>query len=52
MQTGAFQSYLDGLVSGRFRMPLERVFRFEEIRDAHVLMESNRAAGKIVVTLE
>lgn len=52
MRTGALQSYLDGLVSGRFRMPLERVFRFEDIREAHALMESNRAAGKIVVTLE
>jgi len=29
-----------------------RVFKFEEIRDAHRAMESNEAKGKIVVTVE
>jgi hypothetical protein len=28
-----------------------RIFRFEEIQDAHRLMESSQANGKIVVTL-
>jgi len=51
MQTAALQDYLTGLEEGRYRMPLERVFPFEEIRDAHALMESNAAAGKIVVTV-
>lgn len=49
MATAALQDYLRGLEAGRYRMPLERVFRFDEIAEAHALMESNGAAGKIVV---
>jgi NADPH2:quinone reductase len=49
MRTDALQAYLDGLEAGCYRLPLERVFGFDEIGDAHALMESNTAAGKIVV---
>jgi NADPH:quinone reductase len=51
MPTVALQAYLDGLAAGRYRMPLDRVFRFDEIREAHALMEANRAVGKIVVSV-
>lgn len=51
MPTKALQDYLDGLVSGRYRMPLDRVFRFDEIQAAHARMESNEAVGKIVVSV-
>jgi len=51
MPTAALQSYLDGLADGRYRMPLDRVFRFDEIRDAHACMEANQAVGKIVVSV-
>lgn len=51
MDAGALQDYVAGLEQGRYRMPLERVFAFDDIRAAHELMESNSAAGKIVVAL-
>lgn len=51
MPTAALQDYLDGLADGRYRMPLDRVFRFDEIQAAHARMEANRAVGKIVVSV-
>ena len=50
MPTEALQAYLDGLENGTYRMPLDRVFTLDRIRDAHAYMESNAASGKIVVT--
>jgi len=35
--------------SGRLRPVVDRVFRFDEIREAHELMESNQTFGKIVL---
>lgn len=37
--------------SGRLPLNLDRVFRFDEIVDAHRFMESNLAIGKLVVTV-
>lgn len=51
MPTAALQAYLDGLANGTYRMPLDRVFRFDEIQDAHACMEANAALGKIVVSV-
>ncbi|MFT5486105.1 MAG: NADPH2:quinone reductase [Paracoccaceae bacterium] len=51
MPTAALQDYLDGLADGRYRMPLDRVFRFDEIQAAHACMEANQAVGKIVVSV-
>jgi NADPH2:quinone reductase len=34
---------------GRYRAKPSRVFRFEDIREAHRVMESNEAGGKMVV---
>lgn len=51
MPTVALQAYLDGLADGRYRMPLDRVFKFDDIQAAHARMESNAAAGKIVVSV-
>ena len=38
--------------SGRLRPVIDRVFPFDEIRDAHTLMESNQTFGKIVLRWE
>jgi NADPH:quinone reductase-like Zn-dependent oxidoreductase len=35
--------------SGRYKAKPTRVFRFEDIREAHHVMESNEAKGKMVV---
>lgn len=51
LSTEALQDYLSGLEDGTYRMPLDRVFAFDDIPDAHAYMEANAAAGKIVVTL-
>ena len=40
-----------GTASGAYAAKPAKVFRFEEIADAHRLMESNQANGKIVVTV-
>ena len=37
--------------AGRYRAKPSRVFRFEDIREAHRVMESNDANGKMVVIL-
>ena len=36
---------------GKFLPSPSRVFRFEDIREAHRVMESNEAKGKLVVVL-
>jgi NADPH:quinone reductase-like Zn-dependent oxidoreductase len=46
-----FQAIVDRVAGGAYKAKPARVFRFEEIQDAHRLMESNRAGGKIVVRL-
>jgi NADPH:quinone reductase len=45
------QSYLDDVAAGRAAVPLDRVFDLDSIRDAHALMESDGAKGKLVVDL-
>jgi NADPH:quinone reductase-like Zn-dependent oxidoreductase len=37
--------------AGRYRAKPSRVFRFEDIQEAHRVMESNEAKGKMVVVL-
>jgi NADPH:quinone reductase-like Zn-dependent oxidoreductase len=44
-----FQAIVDRIADGCYKAKPAKVFRFEEIRDAHRLMESNQAGGKIVV---
>ena len=51
MTTDALHMYLTGLEDGTYRMPLDRVFKFDEIQEAHAYMEANAASGKIVITL-
>jgi NADPH:quinone reductase-like Zn-dependent oxidoreductase len=44
-----FQTIVDKVASGVYKAGPARVFRFDEIRDAHRLMESGASNGKIVV---
>jgi hypothetical protein len=37
--------------AGRYKAKPSRVFRFEDIREAHRVMEANQGNGKMVVTL-
>lgn len=44
-----FQDFIDAVASGRIYLRIGRVFPLDQIVEAHQLMESNRADGKIVV---
>lgn len=44
------QGYLDDVAAGNAPIPLDRVFELDQIREAHALMESGEACGKLVVT--
>lgn len=43
---------LPKLKNGTFRVPIEKVFKMEEIQDAHTLMESNKTMGKLICTVD
>jgi NADPH2:quinone reductase len=45
------QDIVDRVADGSYKAKPARVFRFEEIAEAHRTMESNRANGKLVVRL-
>ena len=44
--TAAMQEIVDGVAAGRYRANLQRLFRFDEIVEAHRFMEENRGSGK------
>ncbi len=44
------QDFLDAVEAGTAKVPLGRVYDFEEIAQAHADMEAGRVAGKLVVT--
>jgi NADPH:quinone reductase len=46
-----FQSFADKAASGAYRAKPAHVFGFDEIREAHRLLESGDAQGKIVVSV-
>lgn len=43
------QTIADQVAADRHKTKPARVFRFEDIREAHRVMESNQAGGKMVV---
>jgi NADPH:quinone reductase len=45
------QEIAQQVASGRLKAKPSRVFRFEEIREAHRVMDANEAGGKMVVVL-
>jgi NADPH:quinone reductase-like Zn-dependent oxidoreductase len=45
------QTIADQVAAGRYKAKPSRVFRFEEIREAHRVMEANQAGGKMVVVV-
>jgi NADPH:quinone reductase len=46
-----FQAIVNRVAEGSYKAKPAKVFRFEEIQDAHRLMESNQPGGKIVIRL-
>jgi NADPH:quinone reductase-like Zn-dependent oxidoreductase len=45
---GIFQTIVDGVESGTYRVNLDRTFPLAEIAAAHTYMEANLATGKVV----
>ncbi|MBV8379030.1 MAG: zinc-binding dehydrogenase [Verrucomicrobia bacterium] len=45
------QKYLNLVEKGEMKIPAGRTFSFSELQEAHRLMDSNQASGKIVVTI-
>jgi NADPH:quinone reductase-like Zn-dependent oxidoreductase len=45
------QTIVDHAAAGRYKAKPARVFRFEDIQEAHRVMESNQANGKMVVVV-
>jgi NADPH:quinone reductase-like Zn-dependent oxidoreductase len=50
--TNALQRIVRDVEDERLPLNLDRVFRFDEIIEAHRYMEDNRATGKLVVSLD
>jgi NADPH:quinone reductase-like Zn-dependent oxidoreductase len=46
-----FEAIAADVEAGRYKAKPTRVFRFEEIREAHRLMDANQAKGKLVVVI-
>jgi NADPH:quinone reductase len=46
------QAIAADVAAGRYRAKPSRVFRFEDIREAHRVMEANEAGGKMVVVYD
>lgn len=44
------QEYLDSAAAGTAVIPIDHVYAFDEIVEAHIAMESGRTRGKLVVT--
>lgn len=45
------QQYLDAVASGQAVLPVDRVFAFDQIAEAHATMEQGLAVGKLVVVV-
>jgi NADPH:quinone reductase len=50
LPAAVLQDFLDTVSRGRSTVPIHRTFSMEGIREAHALMESGDASGKLVVT--
>lgn len=46
------QAFYDDVAAGRAVVPLDRTFALDQVAEAHTVMESGRAAGKLVVVLD
>jgi NADPH:quinone reductase len=50
--TKAMEQIVNGVAKGLYHVNLDKVFRFDEIVDAHHYMEENRSKGKLVVIVD
>jgi NADPH:quinone reductase-like Zn-dependent oxidoreductase len=50
LSAAVLQEFLDAVVAGEAVVPIDRVYRFDEIAEAHAAMEAGSTSGKLVVT--
>ena len=50
--TPVLQRVVDQVAAGKYKSNIHQVFGFGELPKAHKMMESNQAAGKLVVLTE
>jgi NADPH2:quinone reductase len=50
LPSAVLQDYLDAVAAGHTIVPIDRVYRFDQIAEAHAAMEAGTASGKLVVT--
>jgi len=43
---------LPQLIDGTYKVPIEKVFKMDEIQKAHELMESNKTKGKLICMVD
>ncbi|TGO86311.1 hypothetical protein BPOR_0314g00060 [Botrytis porri] len=46
------ETALQKFADGTFKVPIERIFSWKDIREAHTFMESNQSKGKIICTVD
>ena len=51
MRGGTNQGPRLSTAAGRYQAKLSLVFRFEDVREAHRVMDANQAYGKMVVVI-
>jgi NADPH:quinone reductase-like Zn-dependent oxidoreductase len=49
LEAAHFQKFIEDVEAGKINLNVNRVFALNEIIEAHKLMESNTASGKIVI---
>lgn len=49
LTSAVLQEFLDAVAAGQAVVPIHRVYRLDQIAEAHADMEAGRAAGKLVV---
>jgi NADPH:quinone reductase-like Zn-dependent oxidoreductase len=50
LPAAVLQGFLDAVADGTATVPIDRVYRFDQIIEAHTAMESGHTKGKLVVT--
>jgi len=51
LKKGLLQDFIDAVTDGKISLNIDKVFRFDQIVEAHKYMESNLAKGKLVVEI-
>ena len=49
VDSASLRQFISDIEAGRIQLAIGKIFKLDEIADAHRLMDSNTAGGKIVV---